>query len=268
MNDLLLKVLLFALVPATLAGAGGAIAAFRPPGPHARGYLQHFAAGVVFSVVGVELLPDIIRVHAPVQVVIGFSLGILVMLGIRSFTRKLEGEDGGEKGEGEKSDGEKSDGEKSDSAETKSEDKKRLPMALVVAVGVDVLIDGFLVGIGFAAGAKEGMMLTAALSVELLSLGLATSAALRKANVGRGRTIATTSGLALLIVLGAGLGATLLHGLSERALEVVLSFGLAALMFLVTEELLVEAHEEPETPLSTAMFFVGFLIFLIVGMVA
>ncbi len=253
MNDLLLKVLLFALVPATLAGAGGAIAAFRPPGPHARGYLQHFAAGVVFSVVGVELLPDIIRVHAPMQVVIGFSLGILVMLGIRSFTRKLEGEDGGEKGDG---------------AETKSEDRKRLPTALVVAVGVDVLIDGFLVGIGFAAGAKEGMMLTAALSVELLSLGLATSAALRKVNVGRGRTIATTSGLALLIVLGAGLGATLLRGLSERALEIVLSFGLAALMFLVTEELLVEAHEEPETPLSTAMFFVGFLIFLIVGTVA
>ncbi len=87
-------------------------------------------------------------------------------------------------------------------------------------------------------------------------------------NVGRGRTIATTSGLALLIVLGAGLGATLLRGLSERALEIVLSFGLAALMFLVTEELLVEAHEEPETPLSTAMFFVGFLIFLIVGTVA
>jgi ZIP family zinc transporter len=48
----------------------------------------------------------------------------------------------------------------------------------------------------------------------------------------------------------------------------VLSFGLAALMFLVTEELLVEAHEEPETPLSPAMFFVGFLLFLIVGMVA
>ena len=258
MNGLLLKVLLFALIPAALASAGGAIAAFRPPGPRARSYLQHFAAGVVFSVVGVELLPDIVRVHAPLQVVIGFSLGILAMLGIRSFTRKLEGEGGGVEGDGEKADGEK----------TKSEEGKRSPMALVVAVGVDVLIDGFLVGIGFAAGAKEGMMLTAALSVELLSLGLATAAALRKANVGRGRTIATTSGLALLIVLGAGVGATLLHGMSERALEVVLSFGLASLMFLVTEELLVEAHEEPETPLSTAMFFVGFLIFLIVGMTA
>lgn len=142
-------------------------------------------------------------------------------------------------------------------------------MALIFAVGVDVLVDGLLVGIGFAAGAKEGAMLTAALSVELLSLGLATSATLRKNGAPRGRTIATIGGLAVLILIGAGLGATLLRGLSDKAMEVVLSFGLAALMFLVTEGLLVEAHEEPEeTPLSTAMFFVGFLAFLIVGMVA
>jgi ZIP family zinc transporter len=32
-----------------------------------------------------------------------------------------------------------------------------------------------------------------------------------------------------------------------------------ALLYLVTEELLVEAYEVPETPLSTAMFFIGSL---------
>jgi ZIP family zinc transporter len=48
----------------------------------------------------------------------------------------------------------------------------------------------------------------------------------------------------------------------------VLSFGLAALLFLVTEELLIEAHEETETPLLTLSFFVGFLLFLLLGMVA
>ncbi len=38
-----------------------------------------------------------------------------------------------------------------------------------------------------------------------------------------------------------------------------LSFGLIALLYLVTEELLVEAHEKPDSPLISAMFFVGFL---------
>jgi len=46
----------------------------------------------------------------------------------------------------------------------------------------------------------------------------------------------------------------------------VLSFGLAALLFLVTEELLTEAHEGPESPWLTSSFFLGFLVFLLLGM--
>lgn len=41
---------------------------------------------------------------------------------------------------------------------------------------------------------------------------------------------------------------------------------LAALLFLVTEELLVEAHAEGETPAATALFFLGFLVFMLLGM--
>ena len=43
-----------------------------------------------------------------------------------------------------------------------------------------------------------------------------------------------------------------------------LTFGLIALLYLVTEELLVEAHEHPDSPLITAMFFVGFLGLLMI----
>ena len=46
----------------------------------------------------------------------------------------------------------------------------------------------------------------------------------------------------------------------------VLSFGCAALLFLVTEELLIEAHESADTAFTTTMFFVGLLIFLLLGM--
>jgi ZIP family zinc transporter len=93
--------------------------------------------------------------------------------------------------------------------------------------------------------------------MELLSLGLAVCVTLHKASASRAKALFTTAGISLLIVVGAAAGATLLRGLSDMALEIVLSFGLAALLFLVTEELLVEAHEEPETPLATATFFGG-----------
>ena len=52
------------------------------------------------------------------------------------------------------------------------------------------------------------------------------------------------------------------------ALETVLAFGAAALLYLVTEELLVEAHEIPDTPLITAAFFVGSLILFVIEMIA
>jgi ZIP family zinc transporter len=40
--------------------AGAALAVWRAPGPKLRSAILYFAAGVIFSVVAVELLPDIV----------------------------------------------------------------------------------------------------------------------------------------------------------------------------------------------------------------
>ncbi len=142
----------------------------------------------------------------------------------------------------------------------------RVDTGQLVAIGIDILIDGLLVGIAAAAGAKEGMLLTAALSLELLSLGLAMAAQLTDAGASRTRTICVPLAVSLLLPVGAWLGETVLRGASEHTLAGVLAFGCAALLYLVTEELLVEAHEVPETQTATAMFFAGFLVFLLLGM--
>ena len=74
--------------------------------------------------------------------------------------------------------------------------------------------------------------------------------------------------LALTVAVGAILGVTLLAGLSGAALAVVLSFGAAALLYLVVEELIAESDQGPEPLFATAMFFVGFLLFLIISMIS
>jgi ZIP family zinc transporter len=79
--------------------------------------------------------------------------------------------------------------------------------------------------------------------------------------VARGAT-----GIACLMIVGAVLGRTLLADASEHTLAGLLSFGSAALLFLVTEELLIEAHDSADTAVTTTMFFVGFLIFELLGM--
>ena len=60
----------------------------------------------------------------------------------------------------------------------------------------------------------------------------------------------------------ATIGITVLSGLGGAALATTLAFGTVVLLYLVTEELLAEAHETPDTPILTAMFFVGFLTLL------
>lgn len=75
----------------------------------------------------------------------------------------------------------------------------------------------------------------------------------------RQQSVQVVVGLSVLVILGALLGGSLLQGLTGLALEIVLSFGAAALMFLVVEELLTEAHSVKETPLNTASFFMGFV---------
>lgn len=208
---------------------GGVAATFWTPGERLRSFVQHFAAGVVFAAVAGELLPEITLSHQPLGVVIGFSLGVGLMLVIRQLAERLE-------------------------CPAEGGPAPRGNVGLVTVVGIDVLIDGLLVGVGFAAGARVGTLVVVALTLELLFLGVSVASSLGQSGTPRGRTILTVAGLSLLVILGALLGGTLLQGLSGLALEIVLSFGAAALLFLV-----IEAHEVKETPLITAAFFAGFV---------
>lgn len=235
------KILLFSLLPVLTMVAGGIVAVVKKPGGNVRSLILHFAAGVVFSVVAVEILPDVIKNHSTTQAIIGFVLGFVVMVGIRRLTE--------------------ADGSKINASVGK------LPMSLLLAIGVDIFIDGLLLGIGFSAGNTEGILLAIALSIELLSLGMASATELSNNGINRMKSVKLILFLALVFFISAVLGASLLHNLPHKAMEVVLSFALSALLFLVTEELLTEAHEEKETIWHTSSFFIGFLIFLIFGMI-
>ena len=93
---------------------------------------------------------------------------------------------------------------------------------------------------------------------------MSVASSLGEAGVHRRRVLTIVSGLSLAVIVGALLGGTLLQGLSGLTLEIVLSFGAAALLYLVTEELLTEAHEVKETPLITAAFFAGFVLLYLI----
>ena len=274
---MILNILFYALFPVLAVILGGVIAAFRPPGARLRSSVQHFAAGIVFAAVALELLPDIMHERSPIAAVIGFVIGIGLMLGVKMLTEKSgektsAAETNSAAGAAENDAGEIGndalDGTAKLPTKAQPTTQNKQPTTLLITLGIDVLIDGLLIGVGFAAGAKQGVLITVALTIEVLFLGLSAAVALAQAGATRVKIIGTTAGLGFLLVVGAVVGTALLGNLSGMTKEIVLSFGAAALLYLVTEELLVEAHEEPETPLLTAMFFVGFVVLLVIEMLA
>lgn len=239
---MLAQVLSYVLFPAAAMLLGGVVAAFRPPGARLRSIVQHFTAGVVFAAVAGELLPELMNEAAKLPTIVGFALGVALMLGVKKLT---------ERGPSDAS-----------TTEGGTDDTR----GLVTTVAVDVAIDGLLVGVGFAAGTEAGLLVTIALTLEVLFLGLATASALIGAGATRGRVLGTTGLLVVILVLGAAVGGAALRFLTGGLLAGVLAFGVAALLYLVTEELLVEAHETEDTPFATATFFLGFLALLLLEM--
>ena len=237
----------YAAVPVVFTVLGAAAGTYWPAMARWRSHVLHLAAGVVFSVVAVELLPEIQRRALAWDVVLGFALGIITMLAVDKLLDRLQGDD-----------------DEPDVAAPEA--RARLPLGLLTAIGIDFLLDGLLLGVGFAAGARIGILLALAEAAEQLSVGLALAGELRATRMARGRILVIVSAMGALVFVSAVAGATVLSGLEGGAMEIVLSFGAAALLYLVTEELLREAHEERETTAGTAMFFLGFLLFLVVGM--
>lgn len=216
---------------------GGAVAAYRPASDQLRSFFQHSAAGLVFAAAGVEVLPDVMHRHLPIAATIGFGIGIAVLLAIRAASDRLCAGRGA--------------------------------LALITVVVVDIFIDGLLIGVSAATARGQGqqaLLVTIALAVELLTLGLSIAAELSENGVSARQIVLRTSAIAVTPLAGAIAGYFLGGALSGAWIEGVLAFAVAALLYLAAEELLTEAHETKESPASTAIFLFAFLAMMIVHM--
>ena len=230
------QALLFTLIPLAAAVASGVVATFYTPGPNARSYIQHFAAGIVLAAVIGELLSDVVEREYVLAAVVGFVLGLAVMLAIKLFIHGSGGHGGGSS------------------------------LSLVVTAGVDTLVDGFVIGLGFVVGGGTGALLAVALAIELFFLGLSASASVGQSGRAPKLMLAVGAGLGVLVMIGSVAGVVLLGGASQSVVTAVLAFGSIALLYLVTEELLVNVRNVPETPWHTLVLFSGFILVFVIEM--
>ena len=222
-----MPVLAITLIPWAALVLGAIVTAWRRPGPLTASAVQHLAAGVVFAAAAGEVLPSLKHEGAVVPVMIGGLAGVILMLAVKTIGERVRGSG-----------------------------------ALVAVIGVDMLIDGLVLGIAFAAGEKQGLLLAIALTLEVMFLGLAVAIALGDGAASRLKMVGITAAIGALLPLGALLGAPVAL-LPDSIVTGFFAFGLIALLYLVTEELLKEAHEQPEPAWVTSLFFLGFLSLLL-----
>ncbi len=222
-----MQALLYTLIPVAAIILGGFLSLYRRPGPALVSAMQHLAAGVVFAAAATEILPQIKHEASPVATLVGGAAGVALMLLLKELEARVRG-----------------------------------PLAMLGAVGIDILVDGLVLGLAFLAGERAGLLLAIALTLEVLFLSMTVTAELGESVASRRRIIVYVVALALLFPVGTALASPIAL-LPPTVIVGFLSFGLMSLLYLVTEELLAEAHERPDSPLISAMFFVGFLALLL-----
>lgn len=114
----------------------------------------------------------------------------------------------------------------------KLEEHWKGPMGMLSAIGIDLFVDGVVLGLAFLAGEKAGFLLAFALTLEVLFLGLTLTSELSEVIASRLKVLALTVGLALLLPLGSFLATPVGH-LPPDWIIGFLAFGLMALLYLV-----------------------------------
>jgi zinc transporter, ZIP family len=212
---------------------GGVVSIFWEVSERIRGYLLHFAAGILTAIIAVDLLPQVRENGEPAAVLIAFLTGSIAMIGIKMLSEWLEDKDDNDQ-----------------------------PHGLGITAALDTTIDGFIIGAGFAASGALGTLLAFALGLELFVLTLSVSFEYLSKNAKQWKTTAITTGIAFLLAVGAVSGYMMFGGLSEQAIANVLSFASAALLYLVFEELISKGQEARRSVTTVAFFFLGFFILM------
>jgi len=149
-------------------------------------------------------------------------------------------------------------------------DDVALPYSLICAVAIDASIDGFLSGIAYSADPKTGFVIAGATCIENGFLGLTFSAtignATRNPMVHAAIVVVPPMVMSAAGALAGSVGPELES--FELGFIAFLSFAIVALLWIVTQELLLQAHENAANQsvwFINIWLFIGVLLSLVVG---
>jgi len=216
---------------------GGLLGSRFRPGRRLRGIVAHLVGGLVLGIAAADLMPAASDSGHPLALAIGFCLGFSLLIVINAV---LDDPD--------------------DADQVMDTSDRPRPMALLMLPFlVDSSIDGLVVGISSEA-AQQGWVIPVAVALEmgLATLGLGT---LLGRGAGRWRSMMAGGLMACTYLIGLTISVLLTNGLQGPPLTATLAFGTAALIYLVVEEVMKEAHTrgEDDSSVVNVAFFLGLL---------
>ena len=219
-----------ALAAAVMVTTAAIAGRFRP-NPATHSAMQHLAAGLICAVVAGELAPSAMETGRPLELSIGFLAGLILMLSAKAIADRLNDD--------------------------------RNQSGMFIAVGLDVTIDGLLIGVAFALGTSTGGIFVLAFALEFVAVGLVIGAA-RAPRMSR--AIGAAAIIAAPVIPAATVGELLLSPMSPPVEAGLMGFATSVCLYLVIEELMREAHSVREHPVANWLFFAGFLGLLLLQM--
>lgn len=229
-------VLGLATLPALANLVGGGLAELFHVSARALSLALHLAAGIVLAVVGLELMPEALRATPPWVPLLAFVAGGGVFLGLERVVGFVQARFGG--------------GQDESGA-----------LGVFGGVAIDLFSDGVMIGTGTVVNPALGLLLALGQMPADVPEGFAAVALLRKAGIPRPRRLLLAAALVVPILLGAALGYLALRSAPEVVTLSVLALTGGALVAVVIEEMVSEAHEGETSSLGPIFLTAGFALF-------
>lgn len=231
-----LNALLLAMMPALGNFAGGVLAEFIPVSRRTLSFALHTAAGIIFAVVAVELIPTAMSGGPPWMMILAFVGGGLFFLAVDAgieIAAKRTGR--GAEGTG--------------------------PWAIFFGVAVDLFSDGMMIGAGSTLSVSLGLLLALGQVPADIPEGFATIATFRNQGASRRTRILLSAAFMVPVLLGATVGYWVVQGQPDVVKLALLAFTAGILLTVTVEEMIPEAHEGPDNRWATLGLIGGFALF-------
>ncbi len=238
----MLEALVYSLIAGMLTGAGALPLIFIKDISHKwKDSLIGFASGVMVSVSFLALLVEAIATGGPLQIIVGLTLGFLIIGVIERFVPHFEiGEIG------------------FDTIKI-----KRRMVLIASAIALHNIPEGFAVGVSFGSEVPGlGLLIVVAIAVHNAPEGLVVAAPLKELGYPNWKIFLITASTGLTMPIGTAIGFVLVSW-ADAVLSFGLSFAAGAMLYVVSHELLPESHSHGYKKQATMGFLVGIILTII-----